>query len=350
MSVDGSLVASVYFAYFAARDDAYSVPLPENAGWEAIRAPLTPEIILAGLTRQGPPISGYMLRPDNTTHVFAVDFDTDNGMAQAMAVADAMANDGVPAYIEASRRGAHLWCVVLDRMPGKVIRRALRGWIDEAGFGRCPGVGQLAGEHPKTGKPVCPICFSPSSRLRPGGRVPIHVNPKIELRPAQDEIYPDDQDRPGLGTCLRLPLMPHPKTGKRYPMVGVGGEKLGDSISAILLEIDFARAANIETVAARWVPAIKPEDVPRAYRRQREELPDDLSASQILREHYGIHNAAPGKAVRCSRHDDREASLSILRDDQRVICRGGGCELGGTDGRGLGTIQLLKLAGVEPGR
>lgn len=308
-------VGDVYLAYFAARDDAYSIPIPGAKGWQNVkddngqRLPLTSDIIIAGLTRKGPPVSGYMLRPDNTTHVFAVDFDTVDGAAQAAKVQNAMADDGVPAYVAGSRRGAHLWCVGLDRMPAKVIRRALRAWLTDAGL--------------------------PTD------------DPKIELRPASDEIYPDDQGRPGLGTCLRLPMMPNPKNGRMYPLTGVGGEKLGDSVSQILLQIEYARADAIELASSRWVQKIKPGDVPRSYgHRRQKDLPDNLSASAILAEHYGILNARPGKAVRCTRHDDRVASLSILRDDQRVICRGGGCELN-NDGHGRGTVELLKMAGVE---
>lgn len=307
-------VGDVYLAYFAARDDAYAIPIPGNKGWQNVkvdgnRQPLTADIVLAGLTRQGPPVSGYMLRPDNTTHVFAIDFDTADGLDQAMKMIATMADDGVPAYVEGSRRGGHLWCVGLDRMPGKVIRRAIRYWLAKSGL--------------------------PTDE------------PKIELRPATDEIYPDDEGRPGLGTCLRLPMMPHPATGKRYPLVGVGGEKLGDSISEILLSIEWAEADKVQLASSKWVQKRKPGDVPRLYSRRRQrELPDDLSASAILAEHYGILNARPGKAVRCSQHDDRVASLSILRDDQRVICRGGGCPLN-NDGHGRGTVELLQLAGAE---
>lgn len=309
MSVDGLSVATTYLAYFAARTDAYSIPMSVG-GWEAKREELTPEIALAGLTRKGPAISGYMLAPDNATHVFAVDFDTPEGAVQASRLADAMANDGVPAYLEGSRRGAHLWCVCLDRIPGNVIRRALRSWLKDAGL--------------------------PTDE------------PKIELRPAQDEIYPDDQGRPGLGTCLRLPMMPHPTTGRTYPLAGSGGEKLGESISQILLEIEYAPKERVIDASTRWVPVIKPGDIPRSrqVRRPHRDEDDEESASELLRSLYGIHNAAPGKAVKCSMHDDRVASLSILRDDRRVICRGGGCILN-NDGHGRGTAELRKLAPVR---
>ena len=309
MADDGLSIAAVYLAYFGARTDAYSIPIAGAKGWEAKREELTPEIILAGLTRKGPPVSGYMLRPDNTTHVFAIDFDTPDGLKQAMRMIDAMANDKVPAYVETSRRGAHLWCVGLDPLPGKVIRRAMRSWLKDAGL--------------------------PTDE------------PKIELRPAQDEIYPDNEGRAGLGTCLRLPMMPHPTTGKQGKMVGVGGEKLGDRIRDVLLEIEYARMDPIIEASTRWVQKVKPGDIPDQYRQRKRYADDDpVGVAEVLRSKYGILNAAPGKAVRCKMHDDRVASLSILRDDKRVICRGGGCPLN-NDGHGRGKAELLKLAPIQ---
>jgi hypothetical protein len=43
----------------------------------------------------------------------------------------------------------------------------------------------------------------------------------------------------------------------------------------------------------------------------------------------GVLNARPGRTVRCPRHEDRSASLSILRDDRRAICKAASCEWSG---------------------
>lgn len=347
---DGLDVAAVYLASFAARTDAYSVPMSDAKGWhvsenaDGARLELTPEVIRDGLTRKGPSVSSYLPRPDNLSHVFAIDFDTETGAAQANRLGDAMAKAGVPAYVEGSRRGAHLWAVCLDPIPARVIRRAIRTWLQDAGFGGCPGAGMAPAPHPRTGNPACPACGAGTEKPR----VPLHPDPKIELRPTSDEIYPDEQGRPGLGTCLRMPMMPHPKTGKRYVLAGVGGEKLGDSVGEILLALELADPKLVEDAAARWVPPkIGKDDVPRRYTTKREPLPDNDSASDILRDLWGAQNARPGKAIKCPAHDDREPSLSILRDDQRAICRGGGCILN-NNGRGRGTMELRKLAPRQP--
>ena len=54
----------------------------------------------------------------------------------------------------------------------------------------------------------------------------------------------------------------------------------------------------------------------------------------------GILNAKPGRTVRCPAHDDRHASLSVLRDDRRAICKSGGCLWAG---RGVVAADVLAL-------
>ena len=97
---------------FAARNDVYSHWTAD--GWRPVREPLTGETVIAGLQGTGPSISGYMIAPGSVSHVAALDFDTDNGLEQAFALASFMGSHGLPAYVETSRRGAHLWCL-LDR-------------------------------------------------------------------------------------------------------------------------------------------------------------------------------------------------------------------------------------------
>ena len=53
------------------------------------------------------------------------DADGDDGLDVLLHVQTGLANDGVPSYLEASRRGGHLW-VLLDGMyPASEVRRWL---------------------------------------------------------------------------------------------------------------------------------------------------------------------------------------------------------------------------------
>jgi len=64
--------------------------------------------------------------------------------------------------------------------------------------------------------------------------------------------------------------------------------------------------------------------------------PGSVSAALIAR---GVQNARPGRTVRCPQHEDRAASLSILADDKRAICKAA-CEW---SGRGVIASDVLAM-------
>lgn len=64
--------------------------------------------------------------------------------------------------------------------------------------------------------------------------------------------------------------------------------------------------------------------------RRREVLsPRDTGSVSDALAALGVKNARPGRTVRCPAHSDRSASLSILRDDRRAICRSASCLFAG---------------------
>jgi hypothetical protein len=62
------------------------------------------------------------------------------------------------------------------------------------------------------------------------------------------------------------------------------------------------------------------------------------TVSEVLHRALGLV-VSPGTSVRCPFHDDRHASLSVLRDDERAICHAPACELH-VNGVGMGSIEL----------
>lgn len=299
-------VAEMYAATFAARTDVYSAW--NGTGWRPVRQPLTGPVVVAALTGAGPSVSGYLIAPGSTSHVGALDFDTDDGYRQALALGSRMWAAGVPAYVEPSRRGAHLWTVIDRSLPASVIRRAFRALL---------------------------------------AATPLPTDdPHIELRPGSDAITDD-----GLGHALRLPLMPHPKTGARGRMLDPRDETpIGERVSDIVLGVIPADGGVIEAWAARWSPPVTRHDIPPEMRKPRDRSHDDewegIGASDILRTRWGVPNAVAGRSVRCPAHEDKVASLSILRDDRRVICKAGHCVLNNDD-HGRGTYELDKLAAAR---
>ena len=294
-------IVAVYTVTFTARTDVYSQWTPD--GWRPVRKQLEVPTVIAALMGEVPSLSGYMIATNSTSNVLAVDFDSEIGLIQATDLGRSMWKNDIPAYVETSRRGAHLWCALDDSVPAVTIRRAIRALLLEAGL--------------------------PDD------------DPKIELRPGSDEI-PES----GLGHCLRMPLMPHPKTGKKGDFLDPRTERpLAKTLGDIITHIDLATTKQMTDWASLWSPTIGPNDIPKEYRRPRPPYRDDNlgTASEILRDRWGVLDARPGKAVRCPAHEDKVPSLSILKDDERAICFSPVCELH-NGGHGRGTYELTQMA------
>lgn len=305
-------VAMVYASYFSARQDAHSpwIATPEGGQWIARREPLTAQVVIDAF-RSGRPVGGYVAGvPDAeghyTTHLACLDVDLDDGFAVAIRIAKAMKRTGIPAYLEGSRRGAHLWCLLDRALPGPVVRRALLSLIGAAG---------------------------------------VEPDPKIELRPAQDHLSGAD----GLGYALRMPLMPHQRTGVRGELMDPAGRLVATRMHEAVMNLDWADAAIVEEWAERWVdpkPALPVRDPSERPDKSIERFNDAVGVCEVLTVDWGADRAIPGRAIRCVAHDDHNPSLSILRDDRRVLCHQPSCLLN-NGGRGRDAWDLAQLA---PGR
>jgi hypothetical protein len=304
-------VADLYVATFAARHDVCSpwIETPEGGQWICAREPLTADVVLAAF-RSGRPVATYMLDADSTTQLAALDIDLEDGLMLADRVARVMTKAGCPAYVETSRRGGHLWCSIGPfALPGIVVRRALRAFLQEAG---------------------------------------IEPDPKIELRPGQDRLSGPD----GVGTALRMPLMPHQKTGVKGVLMAPGGRIVAEKMHEALEAVETAPTATFAAWAERWAPpepilspARDPGDRPRGIDR----FNADVGVSEVLRDDWHVANALPGKSVSCPSPDhggpDRHPSCRILADDRRLFCHNPGCGFHNA-GRGRDAYDLAKMAGT----
>ncbi len=298
MNPEARAIAEVYLCQWAPRTDAYAGWI--GGSWRAVRAPLTPEVIVEAFA-SGVPISAYTVDREGMTHVGAIDFDTDTGIGSAYRVARRLADEGATVYVEPSRRGAHLWWPFAEPLPARTVRRALRAGLYMAG---------------------------------------VTADPKIELRPVSDA--PPGPD--GLGASLRMPTMPHPLTGIRYWLHDSEGRCLGESVKTMLQAMgDPTPRSRVEELA-QYGPPVDRRDVSRGDRAPHPPHEEDgVTASEVLMERWGMPHVRIGKANRCPAHEDRHPSLSVLPDDRRVVCHSPDCILH-NDGRGRGTYELRQLA------
>jgi len=335
--------ADSYADTFAGQRTAYSRWTGEH--WATAKTdsgelvPLSTDIVIDAFT-SGVPISGYVLGPDNYTHVACLDIDREDGQTLAISIGRRLKDLGGLGYLEKSRRGAHVWVVLDERRPAILVRRALITLVKES-LGRariCPGTGRATVAN-AGGRPSCQLCH----RSERGDRAEPHRDPRIELRPASDRLPLDENGDPKLGHCIRLPTMPHHKTGKRYPLISIAeGEKLSGKLAEMMSSIERCPVDVFDELAQRAPqPKINLPPADMRYPHGRPEV--TMTASEILREMWDVKNAVPGRAIRCPAHDDQRPSLSIARDDERVWCHSPICELN-NDGHGRGTYELMKMA------
>lgn len=147
-------------------------------------------------------IGTYLIDEQECCRFAVFDADSDEGFVQVIAVQARLAGDGIPSYLEASRRGAHLWVMFSVPAPAALVRR----WL-------------------------LPYC--------PGG---------VEFYPKQDRA---DWDHPG--SLVRVPFGVHRLTGRRYPFVAVGSD--GQLVSVI---------ASVKA-ALSWLSTIDRAPVPAAH-------------------------------------------------------------------------------------
>lgn len=286
-------VLDLYLGTFAGRTDLYV----ENAAG-VIRKPLTADVVRHAVEHRYA-LSAYTGR-NMETHVGAIDFDTDEGLAQALASKQAMHENDVPASVFGSRRGAHLWVTVVD------------GWVT-----------------------VGTMIRAMRSALRLAG---IDEVPQIE-------VFPKRKPNNLAQGALRLPGLTHQRTGHTYPMWVQSDLAVDASLEQILERHELSTKhaiLDLSTKVSHRVPYphLSGEAAFYAYRPARDFGPAP-SASQILQA-WGAERARPGGTVKCPKHEDRHASLTIFKDDERVFCGAPHCALHG-NGRGVGSVMLSRM-------
>ncbi|PJF40088.1 MAG: hypothetical protein D6737_04965, partial [Chloroflexi bacterium] len=117
--LDQQLVAA-YARTFIARHDRYPLQLP-GGSYATVRKQLHPALIHAHL-RGTVTLGAYALDHQSQAHWLCFDADDDERWQDLRQLAQTLSEQQVTAYLEASRRGGHLW-LFTPRLPGHDIRR-----------------------------------------------------------------------------------------------------------------------------------------------------------------------------------------------------------------------------------
>ena len=166
---------------FIQRRDLYARQM-DDGRYVCVPRPLKPGHLLAHL-RGELTLGVYVLDAQSRARFVAYDADDDQRMGQLTAMAASLADQGVPGYLERSRRGGHLWLFLPQAVPGKLAREFGQGLLSRYGIG------------------------------------------EVELFPKQDRL------KDGPGSLIRLPFGVHRKTGQRYGFITPDGQPLAPTLS-----------------------------------------------------------------------------------------------------------------------
>ena len=173
-------LANVLAERFIQRRDLYSKQL-DDGRYLCIRKPLK-DWHLAAHLRGEITLGAYVLDENSKTRYIVFDADDDIAMEKLVGMALDLEADGIPAYLEQSRRGGHLWLFFGQPVMGRDARAFAKGLVD------------------------------------------IYELENIELFPKQSKL------KEGPGSLIRLPFGVHRKTGERYDFITPSGNPLAPSL------------------------------------------------------------------------------------------------------------------------
>jgi hypothetical protein len=192
---------SEYVRLFVSRRDDYAVQ-QLSGRYLRVNRPLTKGALRNHL--DGAQTLGTYVIDERGCCRFAVfDADSQDGLHVLLGLQLRLAEDGIPSYLELSRRGGHLW-VLLERL---ALASQVRSWL----------------------LPYCPVGV---------------------------EFYPKQDEGKGYGSLIRLPLGVHLLSGHRYPFVEWTPDGLVEVAPTINEMLEWlAVSARVEVPAPALVAA-----------------------------------------------------------------------------------------------
>lgn len=118
-------VLNAFWSQFFPRQDIHARQKQDGQGYSYRKEPVTTELLLAHLAGEIT-LGTYCLSVENLAHFVAIDIDDD---ALWQRIGEKIKQSGVPAHIEQSRRGVHLWHFFAEPVSGKVARTVGRALL-----------------------------------------------------------------------------------------------------------------------------------------------------------------------------------------------------------------------------
>lgn len=178
----------------------YPKQLPDGS-YITVHERLSPQHLLSHIKSELT-LGTYLLNAKGQGRFAVLDADTPGCWQLLQNIAPLLFHEGVSSYLEASRRGGHLWFFFASSLPAVEIRQFAKGLMSA-----------------------------------------YHIPPEVELYPKQAELVT------GPGSLIRLPFGIHHKTGKRYGFSTPMGKSLAPTLRDQLLY--FVRPLTVSEAAFR---------------------------------------------------------------------------------------------------
>ncbi len=211
---------SLYADLFVSRNDDYAMQLSNGryrrVGKSLERIDLADHLL--GVRTYGM----YVMDAAGLCRFVVIDADTDDGLERLWVLHDRLTALGIASYVEASRRGGHLWIFFVSPVRASQVR----SWL-------------------------------------------------LQYCPSDFEFYPKQDEGKGVGSLIRLPLGVHLRSGKRYAFM----ERTSEGVQPVAASLD-ASLAWLSTIQRVEVPQEKQEPTRHATHTSFSSLPHRRTLQQ----------------------------------------------------------------------
>jgi hypothetical protein len=267
--------AHILASVFINRWDLHAVQL-DDGRYICVKEPLQGNQLVQHL-RGEITLGAYALDENDETKFAVIDADDDVQYYQLFGLADSLADEGIPSYMEQSRRGGHLWFLFEQPVAGERAKRFAEEALAE-----------------------------------------YHIEP-MEVFPKQSET------RGGPGSLIRLPFGTHRKSGNVYPFVRrEDGLPIAAEIHEQILELRNPQTVDLSTID--WYLVSEPRRqtrVPISEDNVWERIRQSKPAIDFIGRYIELAPTSTGGVGYCPFHEDEVRSLSVHREGNYWHCFAG---------------------------
>ncbi|HSR29699.1 MAG TPA: CHC2 zinc finger domain-containing protein [Anaerolineae bacterium] len=271
--------AAILAQRFVQRWDAYARQL-DDGSYVCVHKQLNVEHLYAHLCGEIT-LGTYVLNQSSQARFVVLDDDRENGWSYLLDFGAKLAADGIPAYLEKSRRGGHLWMFFEQPLAGAKVRSFAQAVVKKHDFDG------------------------------------------FEIYPKQGK-----SDR-GLGSLIRMPFGVHRLVGRRYGFFAADGRPLGRTLREQMYALQspqFVPEALLKTqtsISSAREPNARPTRLREPTEHLSEKLKVQVTVMDFVGQYVELRPTQNGAVGLCPFHDDHRPSFGVNAEENYWHCFAG---------------------------